>query len=94
MIQLISTMQLSAAIAKARSSNLFIRPTSLSRQYLVTNRDNGKQYYVDFFVMNDKRFGHCDCEAGQRNIACKHLAAAAALHIGLSAIRRRLQRSW
>jgi uncharacterized Zn finger protein len=52
-----------------------------TRQYKVTNRETGAQYVVDFFVRHGKRFGHCTCKAGQRNIACKHLASAAGLHM-------------
>jgi uncharacterized Zn finger protein len=28
-----------------------------------------------------KRFGGCTCKAGQNHVACKHLAAAAGLHV-------------
>jgi hypothetical protein len=93
MIQLVSVEQLRAAIERARAADLFVRPTSLSRQYKVTNRETGATYYVDFFVRkaDRARFGHCTCKAGGRNIACKHLAAAAALHVGLAAIQRRLK---
>jgi hypothetical protein len=93
MIQLVSAEQLKDAIERARKSDLFVRATPLSRQYKVTNRETGAEYYVNFFVRGGQRFGHCSCKAGVRNIACKHLAAAAALHIGISAMRRRQQES-
>ena len=91
MIYLVSADQLKSAIELARKSDLFVRPTSLSRQYLVTDRGDGHQYYVDFFVRDGKRYGHCQCTAGVRHIACGHLVAALSLHLGLSALRRRLK---
>lgn len=81
MIELKSADQLSKAIARAKASKLFVQVTGASRQYRVTNRENGNTYTVDFFVRNGKRFGHCGCKGGARNFACKHLAAAAALNI-------------
>ncbi len=79
MIELKSADQLSRAIAKA--NKLLVQVTNASRQYRVTNRTNGNTYVVDFFVRSGKRFGHCGCKGGARNLACKHLAAAAALNI-------------
>jgi uncharacterized Zn finger protein len=81
MIQLHSAEQLAKATERAKAGALFVQPTSLFRQYRVTNRANGNQYIVDFFVRNGKRFGHCTCKAGQTHIACKHLSAAAGLHL-------------
>ena len=81
MIQLQSAEQLTNAIARAKRSNLLVQPTSFFRQYRVINRNNGNTYVVDFFVENGKRFGGCTCKAGIKNVACKHLAAAAGLHL-------------
>lgn len=88
MIQLLSEDQLTKVTERAKASRLFVQATPLSRQYRVTNRENGKQYIVDFFLRNGKRFGHCTCKAGQRNIACKHLSAAAGLHVMRAAQQR------
>ena len=88
MIELHSVEQLTKAIERARKGNLFVQPTTLSRQYRVTNRETGAQYIVDFFVRNGKRFGHCTCLGGQNNQTCKHLAAAAGLHVCLAAQKR------
>lgn len=88
MIQLISADQLSKATERARASKLFVQPTSLERQYRVTNRANGSTYTVDFFVRNGKRFGHCTCKGGVAGFACKHLAAAAGLHVMRAAAKR------
>jgi hypothetical protein len=88
MIELRSEEQLKGAIERARNEarNLVVRRTNASRQYRVTNRKNGNDYTVDFFVRTDgRRFGHCTCKAGQNGLACKHIAAAAALNIYLAA---------
>lgn len=82
MIELVSADQLAKATARAKASNLFVQPTSIFRQYRVTNRDNGNQYVVNFFVRKDgKRFGNCTCKGSASGFACKHLAAAAGLHV-------------
>lgn len=92
MIELISADQLAKATERAKASNLFVQPTTFLRQYKVTNRDNGNQYYVDFFVRNGKRYGHCSCKAGARNFLCKHLSAAAGYHVMRAAARREAER--
>jgi uncharacterized Zn finger protein len=88
MIELKSREQIQKAIKRAQASRLFVQPTTLQRQYRVTNRANGEIYVVDFFVRNGKRYGHCNCKAGERYLACKHLAAAAGLHVMLAASKR------
>jgi hypothetical protein len=89
MIQLFSANQLSKATERAKAGNLFVQPSSFLRQYHVTNRDTGAKYTVDFFVRKDgARFGHCTCKAGKKNIACKHLSAAAACHVARMKARR------
>jgi uncharacterized Zn finger protein len=87
MIELKSKEQLASAIERAQrdAKNLVVRVTGASRQYRVANRAKGTQYTVEFFVRGGRRFGHCSCKAGTNNIACKHLAAAAALNTYLAA---------
>jgi hypothetical protein len=86
MIELVSADQLTKATERAKAANLLVQPTTIFRQYRVTNRDNGNQYVVNFFVRKDgKRFGGCTCKAGERNLACKHLAAAVGLHVCIAA---------
>jgi uncharacterized Zn finger protein len=92
MIELISAEQLAKATKRARAGNLFVQPTSFLRQYKVTNRENGNQYYVDFFVRNGKRYGQCTCKAGMNNRLCKHLSASAAYHVMRMAARREAER--
>jgi len=87
-IQLQSAEQLKKAVERAKAGKLFVQATSLFRQYRVTNRETGAQYTVDFFVSDGKRFGHCTCKAGVNNMACKHLSAAAGLHVMIAATRQ------
>jgi uncharacterized Zn finger protein len=87
MIELKSAEQLSKAIARARANRLFVRFVQF-RQFKVDNRTNGQTYNVNFFVRAGRRFGHCDCKGGERGLACKHLAAAAAVQTGIAAMRR------
>jgi hypothetical protein len=81
MVELVSTEQLSKATRRAKTGNLFVQPSSLFRQYYVTNRETGAKYTVDFFVRNGKRFGHCSCRGGERNLVCKHISAACGYHV-------------
>jgi hypothetical protein len=73
MIELKSREQLNKAIERAKKSRLYVRASQFFRQYKVENRENGQTYTVDFFLRNGRRFG--------QNLACKHLAAAAGLHV-------------
>jgi hypothetical protein len=88
MIQLMTPEAIKRATERAKASKLFVQSTGLFRQYRVTNRETGAQYTVDFFVHNGRRFGHCSCKAGQNNIPCKHISAAAGLHAMVAAQRR------
>jgi hypothetical protein len=94
MIQLVSPEQLSKATERAKAGNLFVQPSSLFRQYHVTNRGTGARYTVDFFVRKSDgaRFGHCTCKAGLNNKACKHLSAAAGYHVMRMAAMRESER--
>jgi len=91
MVELISVEQLGKA-DRARAGKLFVQPSILFRQYHVTNRETGARYTVDFFLRNGKRFGHCTCKGGERNLACKHLSAAAGYHVMRMAARCAAQR--
>ena len=89
MIELVSADQFAKATERAKAANLLVQSTTIFRQYRVTNRDNGNQYVVNFFVRKDgKRFGGCTCKGGAAGFACKHLAAAAGLHVCIAAKKR------
>lgn len=87
MIEIKSAADLGKAIERAKAGCLFVRFIQF-RQFKVENRVNGQTYNVNFFVRAGRRFGHCDCRAGERGLACKHLAAAAAVQTGIAAMRR------
>ena len=86
MIELKSTEHLSKAIKRAKASSLFVRFVQF-RQFKVENRQSGATYDVNFFVRAGRRFGHCTCKGGERGLACKHIAAAAAVQTGIAAMR-------
>ncbi len=92
MIELKSAEQLGKAIARARAGRLFVQATSIFRQYRVTNRETGAQHVVDFFVRDGKRYGHCTCKAGERNLVCKHVSVACGYHVMRAAARREAER--
>jgi len=81
---------LQKAIARNMKARMLVQPSSIYRQYKVTNKETGARYVVNFFIRKSdgKRFGHCDCLGGQKNLACKHLSAAAALHVAIARMRR------
>jgi uncharacterized Zn finger protein len=89
MIELKSREQLSSAIERAKAGRLFVQTTAIFRQYVVTNRQTGTEYTVNFFVRSGRRFAACTCKGAQGRHACKHVAAAAALHLYIAAQARR-----
>ncbi len=94
MIQLVNAEQLTRATERAKTGNLFVQPSSIFRQYHVTNRETDARYTVDFFIRKSDgaRFGHCTCKAGINNRACKHLSAAAGYHVMRMAAIREAER--
>jgi hypothetical protein len=80
--------KMTAAIERAKA----VRPRVTvidadNRVYCVTG-SKGALYTVRFKVIDGQRFGSCECEAGQRGKLCYHLAAAAAVNLGVQAMRR------
>ena len=86
MIQIYSQEQLARAIERAKAGDLFVRFVRF-RQFRVVSRETGAEYNVNFYVRDGRRFGHCDCKGGEQ-FACKHLAAALAVHVGIARMRR------
>jgi uncharacterized Zn finger protein len=87
MIELTIAENINRAIERAKQNKLFVQVIAW-RVYKVTNRENGRSYEVRFTVENGKRFGHCNCIAGEKNLACKHLAAAVSRHVVVAAERK------
>ncbi len=52
------------------------------RTYLVITPEAHK-YVVRFETIEGKRYGRCNCKAGAAQMACKHLAKAAAVDTGI-----------
>jgi hypothetical protein len=74
--------QFTRASARAAAGNLTAEPSTLIRQYLVTNDETGAVYRVDFFRAHDgRRFVTCECAGGQGGHICKHAAMALPVHI-------------
>lgn len=93
MVELVDAQQLSKATERAKAGKLFVQPSTIFRQYHVTNRETGAKYTVDFFVRNGKRYGHCTCKCGiAGKHICKHIAAAAGLHVMRASQRRQSER--
>ena len=63
------------------------------RTHLVTSPNSRNQYLVKFQVTDGQQFGLCTCKAGEVNMPCFHLAAAASVQIGVVAMRRAAQTS-
>ncbi len=88
MIQIQRREQFTKAIERARRERMFVQPVRF-REYAVTNRSNGRRYFVQFEVRDGKKFGTCNCEAGtpmrgnHAPLVCKHLLAALTLHVAL-----------
>jgi hypothetical protein len=87
---LVSAQQMQRSIERARRSRLLVRQSSIRGMYRVLNRENGNEYVVNLFLRRSDRtrWGGCECLAGQNNQMCKHVAA---VHVGLSAMRRGLR---
>ena len=85
--------KLANAIKRARK----IRPRVTwlgGRSYQVTG-SQGDLYTVHFAVARDAQnkqvcLGVCNCEAGQNEMVCFHLAAASAVNIAIHAIRSKV----
>ena len=73
---------MAGAIERARTANLFVQRTTIPRMYRVTNRDNGNQYVVNFFVRKSDRARFARRPAAARpEAACSRRCCAAALQV-------------
>jgi hypothetical protein len=86
-IELKSKEQMSKAIKRARQLKPFVRVRGF-RWYEVKSSNNDSIYTVHFYKVGRQRLGECNCKAGERDLVCYHLAGAAAVHIGIAAMRR------
>jgi hypothetical protein len=79
--------------AIARAKQIRPRVTWLGGRSYSVSGSSGNTYTVHFAVARDAQgkqvcLGVCDCEAGNREMVCFHLAAASAVNIAVHAMRR------
>lgn len=87
MIELRSKEQMARAINRAKELKPFVRVRGF-RWYEVKSSNGDAIYTIHFFKNGQKKFGECTCQGGQKGYVCYHLAASAAVHIGIAAMRR------
>ncbi len=75
------TTNLQNAIARATKIKMTVKYLG-GRTYLVITPESHK-YVVRFETIEGLRYGRCNCKAGVANMACKHLAKAAAVDTGI-----------
>ena len=85
----LDTNTLKNAIARAKQLKPFVAFLG-ERHFCVASSHGPQTYQVRFFVnpVTREKFGTCDCKAGQSAMPCYHLAAAAAVNIGVMSMRR------
>jgi hypothetical protein len=87
MIELKSKEQMAKAIKRARQLKPFVRVRGF-RWYEVKSSNTDSVYTVHFYKVGRQRLGECNCKAGERGLVCYHIAGAAAVHIGIAAMRK------
>jgi hypothetical protein len=88
MIELKSAEQMKRAITKAKKIRPFVRVIGF-RWYEVASADGRQTYTIHFRKQDGRRLGECNCKGGQKGLVCYHLAASAAVHIGIAAMRQK-----
>jgi hypothetical protein len=77
------------AVSRCRQVRPLVAAVSVEgREYLVESSDRMTMYPVRLSVEGGRRFADCRCKAGRSGMACYHVAAAVALHVGLMRLRR------
>lgn len=87
MIELKSKEQMTKAIRRARQLKPFVRVRGF-RWYEVQSSNGDETYTIHFYKEGKRRLGECNCKGAQRGYVCYHLAASAAVHIGIASMRR------
>ena len=87
MIELKSKEQMARAIKRARQLRPFVRVRGF-RWYEVKSGNGDSVYTIHFYKRGRQKLGECTCKAGERGLVCYHLAASAAVHIGICHMRR------
>ncbi len=87
MIELKSKEQMERAIKQARQLKPFVRVRGF-RWYEVKSSNGESIYTIHFYKAGKQRLAECNCKAGERGLICYHVAGAAAVHIGIAAMRK------
>lgn len=75
------------AIAKAKNLHPFVMVLG-ERQFAIESKSTLETYQIRFFVNGAKKLAICTCPAGRQGMVCYHVAAAAAVNIGIQRMRR------
>jgi hypothetical protein len=86
MIQLKSKEQMARAIQRARKLKPFVRVRGF-RWYEIKSSKGDSIYTIHFYKRGRQKLGECNCKAGEQGYICYHLAGAAAVHLGIAAMR-------
>lgn len=82
MIQITTLRQFDRAKLRASAGKLTVAPSSLLRQYRVTNEEKGVTYRVDFYKAADgRKYATCECAGAKGGHICKHMGAALPVHL-------------
>lgn len=76
------------AIERAKAIHPKVRVISATDRVYAVTGSRGNAYTVRFVVANGLKLGSCDCPAGQRGQMCYHVAAGAAVNIGIQGMRQ------
>lgn len=87
MIELKSKEQMEKAIKRARQQKPFVRVRGF-RWYEVQSSNGDNVYTIHFYKRDRQKLAECSCKAGERGLLCYHIAGAAAVHIGIAAMRK------
>lgn len=87
MIELKSKEQMEKAIKRARQLKPFVRYVGF-RWFEVKSSNGDNVYTIHFYKRGRQKLAECNCKAGERGYVCYHIAGAAAVHIGIAAMRK------
>jgi hypothetical protein len=88
LIELKSVGQMARAIERARKLRPFVRVRGF-RWYEVASADGTRTYTLHFYrTPEGRRLADCTCKGHEAGYVCWHVAAAAAVHTGIAAMRQ------
>ena len=87
MIQITRNEAMMKAAERAKQHHPKVSIISAAQRVYTVKGSQGDAYVVRFEVINGRKLASCDCRAGERGSLCYHVAAAAAVNIGIQAMR-------